>query len=103
NLKSLGLNKDFVEKEQKRIAARIYTSLVGYPNIRRRTERGYKASDFYFGFVKDKMFENEEMLFLNEYTEFIQFMYNMVGTKDIVKYDAYTYAETTLNYVIDNV
>jgi Thiol-disulfide isomerase and thioredoxins len=103
NLKSLGFTQDFIEKEQKRIAVKIYTSMVGYPNIRRRTERGYKASEFYYGFVNDKIFENEEMLFLNEYTDFIQYMYNMMATKDIVKYDAFTYAETTLNYVINNV
>lgn len=103
NLLSLGFDKVFVEKEKKRIAARIYTMLVTYPPMRKRTERTYKPSDAYFKFVDSVIFEDKSMLVLNEYKDFMQYLVHMMATKDIVKYDAFDYSKRTLDYVIANV
>lgn len=102
-MKNYGFDKSFTETEQKRIAAKIYTSMVGYPNIRRRTDRGYQASAFFYNYVNGQLFEDENMLPLKEYTDFIEYMYRMLATKDIKKYDAFDYADKKLKYVIANV
>ncbi|HEY8387115.1 MAG TPA: TlpA disulfide reductase family protein [Parasegetibacter sp.] len=102
-LEKMGFEKEFTEMEKKRIASKVYTSLVTYPNLRKRTERTYHPSDNYFSFVKEVLFEDAGMLLLNEYTDFIQYLYQMLGTKDIRVYDAFNYAESTLKYVVNHV
>lgn len=99
----LKLDKGFTEKEKKRIAARIYTSLVTYPSMRKRRERTYIPSDTYYDFVTKVLFEDRDMLVLDEYTGFLQYLIQLRAVKDVRPYDPLVYAETTLRYVADNV
>ncbi len=100
---SNGFNLAFTQKEKKRIASKIYTSMVGYPNIRRRTDREYKPGDSYYSFIKGELYEDNTMLHVKDYTDFIQYMYAMLATKDLERYDAFEYAFATLQYIISNV
>ena len=95
--------KSFTSLEEKRIWSKIYTSLVTYPSLRKRTEREYKPSQYYFDFVKSVLFEDQTLLYLEEYTGMMQYLVQMLAVKDIEKYDPYDYAVTTLNYVVKNI
>lgn len=98
-----GFEESFTQKEKKRIAVKIYTSMVGYPNIKRRTDRNFQASDTFYKYVNSQLFEDEKMLSIKEYTDFIEYMFRMLATKDLENYNAFDYSNETLNYVIANV
>ncbi len=102
-LKSFSFEDDFTSLEGKRIWSKIYTSLVSYPSMRKRTERTYKPSDYYYNFVKNALFEDPSLLYLEEYTGMMEYLVQLLAVKDIAKYDAYDYAVTTLNYVVENI
>lgn len=102
-LKGNSFEKGFTSLEGKRIWSKIYTSLVTYPSLRKRTEREYKPSQYYFDFVKSVLFEDQTLLYLEEYTGMMQYLVQMLAVKDIEKYDPYDYAVTTLNYVVKNI
>ena len=102
-LEDLKLENGFVEKEKKRIAARIYTSLVTYPSMRKRRERSYIPSDAYYDFVSEVLFEDPEMLSLDDYTGFLQYLVHLRAIKGIRTYNPLVYAETTIRYVADEI
>lgn len=102
-MESFGFEESFTKKEKKRIAIKIYTSMVGYPNIKRRTDRNFQASDAFYNYVDSQLFEDENMLSTKEYTDFIEYMYRMLATKDIKNYDVFDYTDATLKYVISHV
>ncbi len=102
-MKEAGFGKAFEMQEQKRIQAKIFTSLVTYPSLRKRTEKEYKPSDSYMNFIKQVLFEDETMLMLDEYTQFIQYLYQMIAVKDMVKYDVHQNTLLALQYVEKNI
>ena len=102
-LKSHSFDDNFTKIEQKRIWSKIYTSLVSYPSLRKRTDRSYRPSEYFYNFVKSVTFEQADLLILDEYKSLLEYLVQLYAIKDILKYDAYEYSITTLNYVVNNI
>lgn len=92
----------FMEMEKQRLHAKVYTSLVTYPAMRRRQDRSYNPSAAYLAYAEAKLFENNELLILQDYQNLLRYLSQLIATAPVKPYSASKYALESIKWSLSH-
>lgn len=104
HLDSMGFETTFNQLEKKRIHALVYSALAMWPSYYPYYAQveNFKPSDRYYEVLNAALLEEEALLGLSAYQEFVARIIETMAYRDMTDYDGLTFVKNELDYLQKN-